>query len=236
MGLVITISDLHLGQPFNLGAFKDFLADLRKRVHPDTLVLAGDILELAWMRWEDLKVQKLAMDALDELKAFATGTITVLIPGNHDPNKKLDNLVEALSPIRRAGYLPEWRGEALELDRVVYTHGHQFDSTTRFWDRLLRLPIKTLLPPLYIKLYGSPYEVKRAQREDYYNELIWWVTGRAIQSAQKQNKGLVFGHTHFPVRIDLGNSLTVANCGDLRDSWSYTEAKDGQVALKFWRP
>lgn len=232
MALITSISDTHLGQPFNLAAFKSFLADQRHRVRPDLLILAGDILELAWMRWSDLKAQKLAMDALDELKAFATGIETVYLPGNHDSYQAIPK--GEVSPIHVVA--PPLDGSAcLERDGVIYTHGHQFDATTHFWDSLLKLPVKALLPSLYTKLYASPYEVKMTHRLDTYNELIGWVTGRAITFAQKQGKNLCFGHTHFPFLIDLGGR-TVAGDGDWRDSLSYIEAQDGEMILKFWRP
>ena len=188
--LVTAISDLHLGQTFALGQFKAFLEDQRKRVRPAMLVLNGDILELAWMRWSDLCNQKLAMDALDELRAFATGIETCFIPGNHDPFGKLTmGIREFLSPVRvvspDAGQPP-----LLELDGVVYTHGNQFDVTTHVWDSILKLPLKRLLPWLYIKMYGTPYQVKTAQRERDYREYIGWIMGRAMMYAIRQGKDL----------------------------------------------
>ena len=228
---LVAISDLHLGQEFNLGAFKDFLQDLRKRVRPELLILAGDILELAWFSWKELEKQKLFCDALDELRGVAAAIETWLIPGNHDPRKKL--LPDRLTPIHIAPYDPQM-GEAIVLDDIIFTHGAQFDVTTRFWDRLLKLPIKALLPCLYLRLYGTPYEVKSAYKEKDYREYVGWIMGRAMMAAIRQGKDLCFGHTHAPMTLDLGGRVIV-NSGDWRDSLSYIEVLDGRMALRFWR-
>ncbi len=231
MGHRVVISDLHLGQEFNLGAFKGFLQDLRTRVRPKLLILAGDILELAWFSWAQLEKQKLFCDALDELRGVATAIETVLIPGNHDPREKL--LPDRLTPIHIAPYDPQM-GEAIVLDDIIFTHGAQFDVTTRFWDRLLKLPIKALLPSLYLRLYGTPYEVKSARKEKDYREYVGWVLGRAMMYTIRQGKDLCFGHTHAPMTLDLGGRV-IGNSGDWRDSLSYIEVKDGRMALRFWR-
>ncbi len=232
MAHLVAISDLHLGQQFNLGAFKDFLQDLRKRVRPELLILAGDILELAWFSWPQLEKQKLFCDALDSLKDFAASIETLYLPGNHDERKDLPP--GKLTPIVIAPYDPQL-GEAIVLDDVIFTHGAQFDVTTRFWDRLLKLPIKALLPCLYLRLYGTPYEVKSARKEKDYREYVGWIMGRAMMYAIRQGKDLCFGHTHAPMTLDLGGRVIV-NSGDLRDSWSYVIAKDGKMSLHFWRP
>lgn len=232
MAHLVVISDLHLGQSFNLGAFKDFLADLRKRTRPDMLILAGDILELAWLQWEDLKAQKLAMDALDELRTFAVGIETSYLCGNHDPYQAIPK--DEVAPIHVVA--PPVDGPAsLERDGVVYSHGHQFDRTTKVWDGLLRLPVKAFLPSLYSRLYGTPYQIKVTHRQDAYNELIGFITGQAITFSQRQGKDLCFGHTHFPILLDLGGRV-IAGDGDWRDSNSFIEARDGKMTLKFWRP
>ena len=234
--LVVCISDLHLGQPFALGQFKDFLADLRKRVRPDILVLAGDILELAWMQWEDLKKQKLATDALDELKAFATGIETVYLPGNHDPYPAIPK--DEVSPIHVVA--PPVDGPAfLERNGVIYTHGHQFDVTTHFWDAILKMflqgfPLQPLLPSLYVKLYGTPYEMKTARRQLEFNEYVGWIMGRGISTAIRDGKDLCFGHTHSAMAIDLGGRVIV-NSGDWRTDLTWVEVKDGKMALRWWR-
>lgn len=232
MALTVAISDLHLGQSFALGAFKDFLADLRKRVRPDMLILGGDILELAWMRWSDLKAQKLAMDALDELRAFAGGIETIYLPGNHDPYQAIPK--DEVAPIHVVA--PSLDGSAwLEQDGILFTHGFQFDVTTHIWDSLLKLPLKKLLPSLYTKLYGTPYEVKTARRQLEFNEYIGWIMGRGMMYAIREGKDLCFGHTHSAMTIDLGGRVIV-NSGDWRTDLTWVEIKDGKMSLKFWRP
>lgn len=230
--LVTCISDLHLGQSFNIGAFKDFLADQRKRVRPEMLVLAGDILELAWFSWKELEAQKLFRDSLDELRGFAASIETIYLPGNHDPRPKL--IPDKLSPIRITPYDPHL-GEALILGNILFTHGDHFDVTTHVWDDLLKLPLKKLLPWVYIKLYASPYEIKTAQKEKDFREYIGWIMGRAMMYSIRQGKDLCFGHTHAPMALDLGGRM-ILNSGDWLDSLSYIEARDGKMTLRFWRP
>lgn len=220
--LITAISDLHLGQEFNLGAFKAFLSDQKHRVRPNMLVLCGDILELAWMSWKDLQKQKLAMDTLDELRTFAGSIETVYIPGNHDPKGKLP----PLTPIRET--------DSLELDAVIYMHGHQFDTSTHIWDTALRFPLKRVFPWLYVKLYGTPYEVKSARKERDYREYIGWIFGRAMMFSLGKQRHLVYGHTHAPMLTVLRDERQVANAGDWRDSLSYLEVRDGKISLRFW--
>ena len=232
MAHLVIISDLHLGQSFALDPFSSFLHDLRKRVRPDLLILNGDIFELAWFKWSELESQVLFRDSLDELRDFASSIETVLIPGNHDPRNKL--LPDKLLPIRIVSYDAQL-GEVIALDNIIFTHGHQFDMTTHLWDSLLKLPIRTLLPPLYLKLYGTPYQLKSAQKEKDYHELAFWVTGRAALHAVRAGKYLIFGHTHLPLQIELESGLKVINCGDWRDSLSFVEVQDREIKLKFWR-
>lgn len=227
MALVVTISDLHLGQSFALGPFKDFLQDLRKRQRPDALILGGDTIELAWFSWPELEAQALFRDSLDELRDFATSFETRLIPGNHDPLAKLRQ--RDLSPIKIEP-LP-----SIEWDGVIYTHGHQFDVTTHLWDTLLKIPARRLFPRLYVKLYGTPYEVKMAQREKDYREYIGWILGRAMMDVLAKGKDLVYGHTHAPMRVEM-RDRTVVNAGDWQDSLSWVEARDGKLSLHFWGP
>ena len=228
----VVISDLHLGQSFALGQFKDFLADLRKRVRPEMLILGGDILELAWFSWEELEAQRLFRDALDELRAFAGSIETIYLPGNHDPYSKIPK--DEVSPMHVVA--PPAGGTAyLDLNGVIFTHGNQFDVTTHVWDSLLKLPLKRLLPWLYVKMYGTPYEVRTKRSKQEFLEYVGWVTGRAAMEAIRQGKDLCFGHTHWPVFMDLGGRVVV-NSGDWRDSNSFILVEDGKMSLKFWRP
>lgn len=236
MGHLLAISDLHLGQPFNLGAFSAFLKDLRHRVRPDMLLLLGDVLELAWFKWPQLEAQKLCRDSMDELRGFADSIETLLIPGNHDPYEAIPQ--DAVSPIQvvAPAFIPHALAPPLlDIDNIVFTHGHSYDVTTHIWSKLLKLPIKGLLPWLYIRLYGTPYEVKMARREQDYREYVGWIMGRAMMDALRHGRDLCFGHTHAPMVLDLGGRVIV-NAGDWRDSLSYIEARDGKMSLHFWRP
>ncbi len=223
---LIAVSDLHLGQSFNLKAFQSFCHKIRKK-RPDYLLLLEDILDLAWFRWEGIKSQPFAKDAIYTLKDLAYHIPTIYICGNHDLWEKVQYI--NLLPISVS---PD--GE-IELDDVLYTHGHQFDATTHLWDAILKTPLKKLAPWLYLKFYGTPYEVKSAQKEKDYREYVGWVMGRAMMYSIAQGKNLCFGHTHAPMTLDLGGRLIV-NSGDLQDSWSYVLACDGRLQLKFWRP
>ena len=233
--LATCISDLHLGQSFGLGALKDFLADQRKRVRPDMLILAGDILELAWMSWPQLQAQKLAMDALDELRAFATGIEVSYLPGNHDRYDQIPkdeiNPIHVIAPPVIPGAVAT---PLLSLDGVVYTHGDGYDASTHVWDALLRLPVKAFSPWLYLKLYASPFETKTAGKEQEYSDYVFWIQGRATRDAIKHGTDLVFGHTHWPCILDLGGRV-IGNSGDWQGNNSYIEAKDGKLSLRFWR-
>ena len=222
---LIEISDLHLGQTPYWDGLKAFADDL-KRVRPQLIILAGDILELSWFTWDYLMEQEKFRSGLDALREMATYTETRYIPGNHDPLKKLDK--ELLQPIHITE--EQWA----EYDGVLYTHGHIFDITTKVCDSLLKLPIKSLLPGLYRKLYGTPYEVKLSGQEKDYREYVGWIFGRAMMWAIARSRKLVYGHTHAPMLVHLRNTI-VANSGDLRDSLSYVEAREGKLYLRYWR-
>jgi len=229
--LLAAVSDLHLGQPFNLRAWRGFLAYLRT-VRPELLLLLGDVLELAWFSRKELEAQELFRESLDELRGFAASIETLYFPGNHDPRKKIDP--QMVAPVHLLPFRPDMP-EATEFDGVLYTHGSQFDAGTHLWDALLKFPLKAVFPCVYLKLYGTPYEVKSAQKEQDYREYVGWIMGRAMMEAIRQGRDVVFGHTHAPMTLDLGGRLIV-NSGDLRDSWSYVLARDGRLELKFWRP
>lgn len=201
----LLISDLHLGSPL----FKTTPSFLRLISSHKKIILVGDIID----SWE-CKIEKIIENNKTLINILKSKEL-VIIKGNHDPS------IEILSKIFNCGIYLDY-----ELGGFKIIHGDQFDelilkysSVGRFlfafqWiTERLGLNIKAVARETY-----NSIAIRRGKT--YYNDLALEVDKTAIDTYKSHYKGLIMGHTHKPVRIDIDN-FTYINIGDMIHNRTY---------------
>lgn len=217
---IIAYSDLHNGKTTDYSAFHAF-CDRVEKLKPDMVVEVGDGDDLVWCGdFEGVLNFAPAKEAIERQKKIAAKIRWVKIKGNH--NLDIAKYAEELAPIIVL------ESDRMTLEGVVYLHGHQFDPVTLHcwspWQKVFH----DLLPRLYQPLWGSPRQLKMAGDDISYSRLcgvietnlMLWADGRSV----------VYGHTHSEY-VKVRKGQVVANCGDMYDSRSYLEVRDGVPRL-----
>ena len=232
----IFLSDLHLGYRFSVGA--NCLTVLNQ-ISAEQIYLVGDCidetrLQLGWTWTAD---DQRVVDKFIELQS--SGTRVVVLPGNHDPYFREQEL-----PSR--AYYPELAMllesmSHLEFsERVAYTskngkrwlviHGDQFDQVethlfgipklgSRIFDRinfLLPRSFVLFLRDIFKKLFAKPKEIE---------------SGLVEHVLQENWGGVIFGHLHDP-KLVREQGIMIANCGDWLENESFlVETLEGNLKL-----
>lgn len=235
----VFVSDLHLGCKYaNAQALLAFL----KEHEPEYLYLVGDIIDGWRLRrgwyWDD-SYSFLIRRVLGMLKS---GTIVRYTPGNHD--EFLRNFIDRLGSVEVSD---EFIHHAADGQRVLVTHGDQFDSVVRHarWLSLLGdVGYNALLMlnrwfNLARRRCGFGYwslsaaikrQVKRAT--NFIGDFEDVVTRYA---ALKGCDAVLCGHIHTPT-ISQRNGVRYLNSGDWVESCSaIVEYTDGTFEL-IYRP
>ncbi len=231
----IFVSDLHLGCKYaNASALLSFL----KEQQPQYLYLVGDIIDGWRLRrgwyWDD-SYSFLIRRVLGMLK---TGTIVRYTPGNHD--EFLRHFIDSLGSVQIAD---EFIHHTADGQRVLVTHGDQFDSVVRHarWLTLLGdVGYNALLAlnrwfNLARRRCGFGYwslsaSIKRQvkQATNFISDFEDAVTRHA---ASKGCDAVLCGHIHTPI-ISQRNGVRYLNSGDWVESCSaIVEYFDGTFEL-----
>jgi UDP-2,3-diacylglucosamine pyrophosphatase LpxH len=231
----IFVSDLHLGCKYaNAAALLSFL----KEQQPRYLYLVGDIIDGWRLRrgwyWDD-SYSFLIRRVLGMLK---TGTIVRYTPGNHD--EFLRHFIDSLGSVQIAD---EFIHHTADGQRVLVTHGDQFDSVVRHarWLSLLGdVGYNALLAlnrwfNLARRCCGFGYwslssAIKRQVKSatNFISDFEEVVTRHA---ASKGCDAVLCGHIHTPI-ISQRNGVRYLNCGDWVESCTaIVEYTDGTFEL-----
>jgi UDP-2,3-diacylglucosamine pyrophosphatase LpxH len=162
---------------------------------------------------------------------------TKLMPGNHDKEleqyqgRKLPDPISSISLIK-----------PFMSDGVWYCHGHEYDPSLVPL-HLMGIIISWFKSGFKRKKPATPGAIKATIKGEtitnLYLESIQPVQIGAVLDARnnKHCKGIVFGHTHFPVyqeSPDLG--VFLLNDGDMRGSSTFVLAKGNKFQFMTWNP
>jgi UDP-2,3-diacylglucosamine pyrophosphatase LpxH len=146
-----------------------------------------------------------------------------LIPGNHDfeLGKYRDNpgMGNPISPIKLI--------EPFASNGLWYCHGHEYDPAVRY------LPRPIIWTWNHLKRRVTPGNLRSEQITERYLMMVFLIHARAMLKLQKMNKeenkelkGIVLGHTHFPVFQFSPDTKFLFNDGDMRHSATFTVEDD----------
>lgn len=222
---VMAYSDSHRGITANYDKLHRF-CDRVEIEKPDLVLGLGDNYTLDWIPWVDIITWPPSGRSIAQQQRIASYIPWVEMIGNHD--KKLAEHAAELHPVKIC------TSQYMEIDRVTYTHGDQFDDTIKYWWNPLEQIFWKWMPWLYPRLFGTPSVLKKKGHDVSYSKAV----GRIDASAQlwaesgESDKSLVFGHTHSEF-IKHRSLHFIANCGDFVDSCSYIVVTDGVPELRW---
>ena len=238
---VAVISDVHLGT-YGCHA-KELLAYL-KSIHPDTLILNGDIIDIwqfskSYWPASHMKVVKYLMGLI------AKGTKVYYITGNHDEMlRKFDGF--QMNSFQIANKL------VLELDgkKAWFFHGDVFDVTMQHSKWLARLGAKgydmlILLNRLVnfccLKLNRDKVYLSRNIKNRVKSAVKFinnFETTAADIAIANSYDYVVCGHIHQPEKRDITNiegRVTYLNSGDWIENLTALEYRNGDWSLYKFR-
>jgi UDP-2,3-diacylglucosamine pyrophosphatase LpxH len=232
---LLIISDLHLGSPYCRGRART-LALLRFAVENGySLCLNGDVLDIV-----QSPMLKLAHDAPDILRALvkmrSEGLRTYYVVGNHDV--VFEYFLEAWPMFLLSPFLNLSSGDK----RIRIEHGHLYDPAYarnpvfyQWMTGVAGLALKAV-PGIY-RAYTAMARLKHggdAAATGVWEEESSHFLDAAREIADRGFDAVVFGHTHRPTKIALGEGRTYYNCGGWVDDPYYVTIDHGSVALAPW--
>lgn len=191
----------------------------------EELLIPGDWLELLWSNLNVITRDEPYRSVVERVREIACRKPVKLIPGNHDWNLYL--FASELTPISIVPPFAE--------DGIYFCHGHEWD-----WVSFM---MGTIVDPVYWSV-AFPFVFPPgigiwiiskwfATEEDIYSWATAFIHERAASFARANGyHSVVFGHTHFPT-IESRGGISLYNCGDMVDSYSYLVQNDQEIELKF---
>jgi len=213
---------------------ESFLSSLIGNV--DGLILAGDVFDF-WLEWKQVIIKNYFSTLMILAMLKKSGTRLVYLSGNHDfwLGDFLKNSIGF--EIHTDFFTDEINGK-----KIFVSHGDLYtknDLRYKVYRRFIRQNwIKNILSLLHPNFcLALTQKVSRTSRNRKDNE----PTARRkeegqIQKAQKLSKQydlIVFGHSHNPLQMTLGNA-TYINTGDWLSHNSYCYFDDENVQLQYY--
>jgi UDP-2,3-diacylglucosamine pyrophosphatase LpxH len=221
------LSDLHIGFPNSLYDEMDKAIDYisQEAGAGDQILGLGD--------WFHIKEEGLDRCMKHQMTSNFVGLAkkvpTRLILGNHD---------EELEDYQHDRRLPCPISPIEIIDRFwqngfLYCHGHEFDYTSRFlsfpafWDRLVRrkTPGQLMSEKLTWRFLAAVSNVHSNALLSLPNE---------AKKEHKDCKGIVLGHTHFPMIQQSTELPYLINDGDMRHSATFVIQEVSSFQLMRW--
>ncbi|PID29287.1 MAG: UDP-2,3-diacylglucosamine hydrolase [Candidatus Cloacimonadota bacterium] len=238
---VIIASDFHLKFAENEDdkrrrqKVEEFLKSLKGST--DVLILNGDIFDL-WFSWNQVIIKGYfsVLKILSELKN--SGCRIIFIAGNHDFcfNGFLEE--EIVNEVRTDTFT-----DTIDGLKYFVSHGDSFttnDLRYKIFRKIIRNGFlmkifKLVHPDLSLKIGKL---MSRSSRDRVIPEKLKEKKNAGLlREAERQaNSGInvvAFGHTHNPIKKQLGNCVYV-NSGDWIINQSYIEIKDKKTELKYY--
>lgn len=233
---LLIVSDMHVGNPFSharraLGAFFDYARRERFNV-----CINGDGFEILQASFSSLAHD--SIDVLASLRAHIDAGLRVYyVVGNHDI--VLEQFLQSWSSIEITPFLNVSAGDL----RIRIEHGHLYDPSfvrsPGFYEFITRLagPLLHIYPDVYrlwaywenfwqrLRAFGS----KDVVQQSVYYEAADMLLRRGFDV-------VVFGHTHKPEDVQLGENRRYINSGNWVRGGTYVQIRDGNIELKQWDP
>lgn len=231
---MVVISDLHLGNPFSTNG-KKIVAFLRWATSEGyDICINGDGLEIAQSSFS-----KMTYDVPEFLRALSeirrAGREVHYVVGNHDI--ALEHFLDDWGMMKGSPFLNVTSGDK----RIRIEHGHLYDPFFVRYPRLYETLIALAAIPL--KFFPKTYRLwirlerwksgRRAKKTGIVGEPTEFREA-ATEICRRGFDSVIFGHTHHPGTVDLGNGAAYFNPGSWLLSTHYVEINRGEVRLKTW--
>lgn len=236
----VFISDVHLG---NKRSNASLLLDFLYSIETDTLVLAGDIIDIWSMKRKWYWTQEHS-NVIRKFLSFAKfGTRVIYIPGNHDD------------------IFRQYAGLQFGDIEIKYEHVHQMADGRRIWvihgdefdvymhpsyrifaflgDYIYRFLIflnrlNNQFRSLSGKEYWSLSHYLKTQTNGFFKVITRYENSLANAAVSHSYDGIICGHIHHGAIKQMG-SFSYYNSGDWVDSFTaLTEDFSGNIRLLHW--
>lgn len=230
---LLVISDLHLGNPFSLAAghLRGFLEWARSEEY--SICVNGDGLEILQASFTALASHSL--DLLHEFQSITDqGGRLYYVVGNHDIT--LEHLLGTWLGDHITPFLNVRSGDL----RVRVEHGHLYDPFFVRSPTLYAMATTAAGPLLHV--YPDVYRVwswyqgmkasyrKRFPKEDSrgstFHDAADMLLARGFDA-------VVFGHTHNPEVVPMGDGVYI-NSGNWMRGSTFVDISDGSIRLRRW--
>lgn len=233
---LLVISDLHIGNPFSTAKRK--LSDFFRYCRDERfdLCINGDGFEILQASFGVLARDSIGI--LAELRdLMESGRRVFYVIGNHDI--ALEHLLQSTYAQIISPFLNVTSGDA----RVRIEHGHLYDPSfvkhPVMYEALTRMagPLLHVYPDVY-RVWSAYQRVRdRWTRERAKSDLEASVYYEAADRILRRGFDcVVFGHTHEPEDVSLGEGKRYVNSGNWLRGQSYVEIVSGRVRLRTWSP
>jgi UDP-2,3-diacylglucosamine hydrolase len=235
---LLVISDIHLGNPFfsNKHHIVDFL-DYAYRAGA-SLCINGDGLDIM-----QTSFTRLARDVPEVFNGFkrivGSGGSVYYTIGNHDI--VLEHFFEDWGLFHLVPFLNVRSGSK----RIRIEHGHLYDPFFVRWPNLYAF--LTMAAGLMLDVAPSLYRAWIAWENIYYGRVNPHRGDKSIVEGESEAflqavielhsrafDVVVFGHTHHPGYVDLGNQRYYVNTGSWLTAPIFAEIRGGEVTLRQW--
>jgi len=218
------LSDLHIGYESSQYDVMDRAIDYigQKAEAGDEILGLGD-----WFHMNEMGLDYCISHATTQKFRDLAGQVpTNLIPGNHDQKleRYRDNpsLGNPISPITIIKPFME--------NGIWYCHGHDYDPIARpltLWG--------TLCAWLKRKNIKTPGKLRDEGITNLFLRAVQVVNTEALVAVRgEQYKGVVYGHTHFPLCQESPEVPFLLNDGDMRHSSTFVIADGNEFQLMQW--
>jgi len=231
---LLVVSDMHVGNPYSearraLGAFFDYARKGRFNV-----CINGDGFEILQASFSSLAHDSVGV--LNRIRSHIDAGLRVYyVVGNHDI--VLEQFLQSWSSIEITPFL----NVSAFGKRIRIEHGHLYDPS------FVRSPgvyefLTKLAGPL-LRIYPDVYRLW-ALWENFWQRIRAWRSKSLIERSVYYQAAdmllrrgfdvVVFGHTHRPEDVSLGEGRRYINSGNWVRGGSYVEIADGRIELKSW--
>jgi UDP-2,3-diacylglucosamine hydrolase len=232
---LLVVSDMHVGNPFSearraLGGFFDFARRERFNV-----CINGDGFEILQASFATLAHD--SVDVLGRIRAHIDAGLRVYyVVGNHDII--LEQFLQRWSGIEITPFL----NVSVGGKRIRIEHGHLYDPSfvrsPGFYEFITRLagPFLRIYPDVY-RLWTvwenfwqrlRSFRSKSLVQQSVYYQAADMLLSRGFDI-------VVFGHTHKPEDVVLGDQRRYINSGNWVRGGTYVEITEECIELRQWR-
>ena len=222
----VIVSDLHYGDKrCNLDAVGMLFDSIKEA---EMLIIAGDLLDSWWTSTWDFNALRAVLGRLHTERR-------VIIQGNHDP----ENLGELLADNDIGGVADYVVVHGKNGDYAV-VHGHSYDYYLAQYSWLVRMGF--WLQKFCITKFNVDFSLLRkfsvsARNRSWYFKRYLSDSLRSMRQDYAGKAGVICGHTHYPLYLNMDGGFEYINSGDVLESFTYVVVDaDGNISLRGFYP